>query len=113
MDLDVLVECYKALADKTRLRILSLLRIEELCVYELVDILQMSQPSVSQHLRRMKSAKLVKERRDGQWVYYSLDGALFPFFEANLETLPDMSEEIKRMRGLNSCCEAEYVEISS
>ncbi|HEY8436042.1 MAG TPA: metalloregulator ArsR/SmtB family transcription factor [Haloplasmataceae bacterium] len=97
-DWEQLVECHKALADKTRLRILALLKVEELCVCELVEILQMTQPAVSQHMRKLKNAKLVKERRNGQWVFYSLDGSTYPFFQSVLETLPDMRSEIEKLR---------------
>lgn len=106
MDLELLTECYKALGDKTRLKILALLKNEELCVCELVEILEMTQPSVSQHLRKLKNAKLVTERRQGQWVYYSLDGSLYPFLEENLKALPDLSQEIEELKskGLKVCC---------
>ncbi|PTX63365.1 ArsR family transcriptional regulator [Melghirimyces profundicolus] len=93
-----LADCHKALADKTRLRILALLKEEDLCVGELVEILKMSQPAVSQHVRKLKNAKLVKERRQGQWVYYSLDGKEYPFLDAFLQTLPDQSGEIERLK---------------
>ncbi|MBL0385648.1 winged helix-turn-helix transcriptional regulator [Tumebacillus sp. ITR2] len=106
MEIEVLEECFKAFADKTRLRILALLRTEELCVCELVEILQMTQPAVSQHLRKLKTAKLVKERKEGQWVFYSLDGSSYPFFEDNLKVLPDLSSKIEELKqnGLKVCC---------
>ena len=105
MDLDLLVDCYKAMADKTRLKILALLREKELCVCELVELIHMTQPAVSQHLRKMKQAKLLKERKQGQWIYYSLDGSLFPFFDANVEALPDMKAEIEKLESSgNVCC---------
>lgn len=106
MDLDMLVDCHKALGDKTRLRILALLKSQELCGCELVEILKMTQPSVSQHLRKLKNAKLVKERREGQWVFYSIDGAVYPFAGAVFDALPDQSEEIKWLRdnGLMVAC---------
>ncbi|KEO81435.1 ArsR/SmtB family transcription factor [Tumebacillus flagellatus] len=106
MEFEVLEECYKAFADKTRLRILALLKTEELCVCELVEILQMTQPAVSQHLKKLKTAKLVKERREGQWVFYSLDGSLYPFLEANLQAMPDLSNKIEELKqnGLKVCC---------
>ena len=106
MDLDMMVECHKALGDKTRLRILALLKSQELCGCELVEILKMTQPSVSQHLRKLKNAKLVKERREGQWVFYSIDGTVYPFAKAVFEALPDQSEEINWLRdnGLMVAC---------
>lgn len=106
MDLELLAEYFKAMADKTRLKILSLLRTEELCVCELVEVLQMTQPAISQHLRRLKQAKLVTERRQGQWVFYSIDGSNYPFSQATLEALPDMSDKIEELKanGLKVCC---------
>lgn len=108
MDLDMLVECHKAMGDKTRLRILSLLKTQELCGCELVEILKMTQPSVSQHLRKLKTAKLVKERREGQWVFYSIDGSVYPFIESTFQALPDLSGEIQWLRdnGLMVMCRA-------
>ncbi|MBA4495073.1 ArsR/SmtB family transcription factor [Paenactinomyces guangxiensis] len=107
MDWGDLVEYHKALSDKTRLRILALLKVEDLCVCELVEILQISQPAVSQHMRKLKNAKLVKERRSGQWVFYSLDGSMYPFFEKVLQSLPSASEEIKQLKasGLKVLCD--------
>ncbi|WP_029419918.1 ArsR/SmtB family transcription factor [Alicyclobacillus macrosporangiidus] len=101
-------EIYKALADKTRLHILALLRHDEMCVCELVEVLKMSQPAVSQHLRRLKQAGLVRERKTAQWVYYGLDGSVVPFFDRCLAQLPDVSEEIARLeaQGLRVCCES-------
>ena len=66
MDWEQIAECHKALADKTRLHILALLKVEELCVCELVEVLKITQPAVSRHMRKLKNAKLVKERRQGQ-----------------------------------------------
>lgn len=98
MNFDQLADCHKALGDKTRLRILALLKKEDLCVGELVEILKISQPGVSQHVRKLRNVRLVKERRQGQWVYYSLDGKDYPFFSAFLQTLPDLSAEIERLK---------------
>jgi ArsR family transcriptional regulator, arsenate/arsenite/antimonite-responsive transcriptional repressor len=98
MDWETLTEYHKALADPTRLRILALLRVESLCVCELVEILQMKQPAVSQHMRKLKQAKLVKERRQGQWVFYSLAGEQVPFFATVLATLPDVADEIEALK---------------
>lgn len=106
VDWDRLAECHKALGDKTRLQILALLKEGELCVCELVEILKISQPAVSQHMRRLKNAKLVKERRHGQWVFYSLDGSEYPFMESILKCLPNMRREIETLteKGLKVCC---------
>lgn len=63
----------KLLGDKTRLTIISLLNKQECCVCELVELFDMSQPSISQHLRKLKDAGLIQEERRGQWIHYSLN----------------------------------------
>jgi DNA-binding transcriptional ArsR family regulator len=62
----------KALSDETRLRLMKLLEGGELCVCELMQVLDMSQPRISRHLGVLKNAGLVDDRREGKWVYYSL-----------------------------------------
>lgn len=68
-----LSELFKALGDETRTKILYLLSEQELCVCDMADLLEMSLPAVSHHLRLLKAMRLVKYRRDGKQVYYSLD----------------------------------------
>lgn len=67
-----LSELFQALADETRTKILYLLAAEELCVCDLAAILDLSLPAVSHHLRLLKIMRLVKYRREGKNVYYSL-----------------------------------------
>ncbi|GAW91256.1 ArsR/SmtB family transcription factor [Calderihabitans maritimus] len=67
------VRIFKALGQPTRLKIIKLLAEKELCVCELEFILNLTQSAVSQHLRVLKEVGLVLERREGQWVFYSLD----------------------------------------
>lgn len=101
-----LAEIYKALADKTRLHMLALLAHDELCVCEFVPLLDMSQPSVSQHLRKLKQAGLVKERKTAQWVFYSLNGSHFPMLKDIVSSLPDVTAEIEQLKskGLRVQC---------
>lgn len=60
------------LMDPTRLRLLRLLRQQELCVCELVDTLRMPQYKISRHLRNLRAVGLVEARRDGRWMHYRL-----------------------------------------
>lgn len=90
-------EVYKTLGDKTRLRILSLLKQRELCVCELTSLLQMTQPGVSQHLKKLKQAGLVKERKTAQWVYYSLRLDKLAEIGIDLDHFPDPSDELKEL----------------
>lgn len=63
---------FKALADKSRVRILKLLEEQELCVCQIREVLQLKQSTISKHLSVLRRAGLVKDRRDGTWAFYSL-----------------------------------------
>jgi len=65
-------QLFKALADKTRLKILLLLDIREMCVCEIMVALNLTQPTASHHLGILEDVGLVKDRREGKWVFYSL-----------------------------------------
>ncbi len=65
----------RILSDPTRLKLLKLVLREELCVCELVEILRITQPAVSQHMVKLKLLGLVRERRAGLWTYYRADPA--------------------------------------
>ena len=71
-DLKKEINIIKALGDETRLRILKLLLKRELCVCELEAALNLTQSKISRHLTVLRSTGLVKDRRDGQWIFYSL-----------------------------------------
>jgi DNA-binding transcriptional ArsR family regulator len=72
---DSLSETFKALADPTRIRILYNLSKRELCVCDLAEVLGMTQSAVSHQLRYLKALRLVKNRRDGNTIYYRHDDA--------------------------------------
>lgn len=63
---------FKALADPTRLRILTLLEIREMCVCEVMIALGLTQPTASHHLGILENAGLVKGRKEGKWVFYKI-----------------------------------------
>ncbi|GGK06242.1 transcriptional regulator [Lentibacillus kapialis] len=96
IELENAAQTLKLLGDKTRLTILGLVREGECCVCEFVEVLQMSQPSVSQHLRKLRDAGLVKEQRRGQWIFYSLNTshATYPIIKQVLEQIPDQKEKL-------------------
>lgn len=68
-----LAELFKIFVDPTRIRILYAMLDTERCVNDIAGILQMSQSSVSHQLRILKTSKLVKSRREGKSIFYSLD----------------------------------------
>jgi len=67
-----IAKIFKALSDETRLRILSLLTVGELCVCDVMAVLQLPQSTVSRHLAYLKNVGLVDDRREGIWMHYSL-----------------------------------------
>lgn len=66
-------ELFKAFADSTRIKIISLLKGQRLCVNSISDILNISQSAISHQLKILKNAKIVKSKREGKWIFYSLD----------------------------------------
>lgn len=72
-EVEGLSEIFRVLGDETRTKLIYLLSLEELCVCDLAEILGISVPAVSHHLRLLRAMRLVKYRRDGKSVYYSLD----------------------------------------
>jgi len=100
---------FAALADKTRLRLLNLMSDGEVCTCFFADTLETNDPKISRHLAYLKRAGLVKGRRDGKWVHYSLvkpgDPSAREIFHATLKMLKsDKSMTHDRERLVNVCC---------
>ncbi|AZU60619.1 ArsR/SmtB family transcription factor [Neobacillus mesonae] len=98
----------KLLGDKTRLSMMGLLLNHDCCVCEFVELFKMSQPAISQHLRKLKDAGLVNEQKRGQWVFYSLNrqNSFFPLVDDVLKHVPDQQEKINLLaqQGLRITC---------
>lgn len=101
--IDRLADELKLTGDKTRLTILSYLKERECCVCELAELLKTSQPNISQHMRKLRDGKLVKETRRGQWIYYSLDLADKPYLVELLKVLPSQKENLDQVCADNCC----------
>ena len=93
-EVEPLVDLFKVLADSTRLRILMLLYQRELCVCEISDILDFSQPKVSRHIARLRSSGLVKVSPHAQWYFYHLNRGGFSKGENNV-MLTDILQNIQ------------------
>ena len=94
------VRWFHALADETRLQIIDRLSEGEQCVCELTDFLDTGQSRLSFHLKTLKDAGIVKDRREGRWVYYSLN--------------PDTIEEVEQcVQALKACCRRIQQEVPS
>lgn len=94
--MDKFITIFKALSDKSRLRIINLLVRSgtELCVCEIVDSLGEPQYNISKHLKVLKFAGLVEERRQGKWVSYSLVPPEDQFKDLLFKAIASISNEI-------------------
>ena len=88
--LNELADFYKVFGDATRVKILCALLASEMCVCDLAELLGMTQSAISHQLRVLKQAKLVKNRRDGKTVYYSLaDGHIQNIISQGMEHIQE------------------------
>ncbi|MGI8975411.1 MAG: ArsR/SmtB family transcription factor [Thermomicrobiales bacterium] len=85
-------ETLRFLGDPTRLRILALMARSEICVCDLTERLDLSQPLISYHLGKLRSAGMVRARRDGNWVYYSLDPDMWDTTLAPIRAMLEMND---------------------
>jgi ArsR family transcriptional regulator len=108
---DDAVKLFRVLGDSTRLRILHLLRAGELCVGDLVTVLNVPQPTASRHLAYLKRSGLISARKNSYWTFYSLATARTPFHRKLLECLhadaAGRARDAKRLaavRRTGGCC---------
>lgn len=105
---------FRAFSDPTRLRILHLLRGGELCVGDLVQIVRVPQPTASRHLAYLRKAGLVRARKNGLWIHYSLVPPKNSFHQKLLECLGSCFHEVdelksdsvraEKLRKTGGCC---------
>ena len=95
-----------SIADPTRLRLLRLIHRQELCVCELMDVVQLPQYKVSRHLRELRHAGLVEATRRGRWMHYRVSAAatrsplhqdLLKFLDVHLRTRPEARRDDSRL----------------
>jgi ArsR family transcriptional regulator len=100
---------FRALADRTRLRLLNLMGSDEVCVCFFVEILKINQPKISRHLAYLRRAGMVEARREGTWMHYRIvepsdaDAArVLTDVRAWLTNDPDMQKDRKKL--VKVCC---------
>ncbi|HET8656338.1 MAG TPA: metalloregulator ArsR/SmtB family transcription factor [Longimicrobiaceae bacterium] len=98
----VLATRFQALSDETRLRIMEMLGRGERCVCELQEAVGAYQSRLSFHLRKLKDAGLVSDRKEGRWVYYSLNAEAMEEMREYLEGAKPV--ENGTARGCGDCC---------
>jgi ArsR family transcriptional regulator, arsenate/arsenite/antimonite-responsive transcriptional repressor len=109
VDIDQAANILKLLGDKTRLTMIKILDHHDCCVCEFVAMFKASQPAISQHLRKLKDAGLVRETRRGQWIIYSLnrDSDSYAIVQSLLQHLPDQDYKLRELeeQGLRISCD--------
>jgi ArsR family transcriptional regulator len=103
---------FRALADRTRLRLLNLMGDDEMCVCYFVEILKVNQPKISRHLAYLRRARVVEARREGKWMHYRIvepPGAhasrIFKEVRAWLKEDAEMQRDRERLAKV--CCAAQ------
>jgi ArsR family transcriptional regulator, arsenate/arsenite/antimonite-responsive transcriptional repressor len=108
---------FRALADRTRLRLLNLIADKEICVCYFVEILGISQPKISRHLAYLRRAGIVATRRQGRWMHYRLlaprdavASAILKETLTHLRQIPGMQGDLAKLE--TSCCNPDSFEAS-
>jgi len=107
--MEKLVKIFKALGDKSRLRIVKMLQHKSLCVCEITAILGLATPTVSKHLSILKEAEIIKDLKNGRWVDYSLNKnviniyliGLFPLLSYWLENDEQAKSDAEKINTVN------------
>jgi ArsR family transcriptional regulator len=97
-NLEQALRLFRALGDETRLRLIEQLRGGEQCVCDLTDELETGQSRLSFHLKTLKDAGLVTDRREGRWVYYTLNAEVFDTLESILRELRPQPRRLPVLR---------------
>lgn len=87
------IEIFKALSDKNRLLILDMLSCGELCACDIMDGLSLTQPTISHHMKMLLKSDLVKSRKEGKWVFYSINQEKINDIEDFIKILTSPKEE--------------------
>jgi ArsR family transcriptional regulator len=103
-----LVSFGKLISDPTRLKIIKLLSIQSMCVCELMEVLQLNQPCISQHLTILKYHNLLNSHRDGKWIVYEINrkalgeclSNLNGFLKNPVAGIAELKTEYKRLKSL-------------
>ncbi|MBP2027725.1 ArsR family transcriptional regulator [Acetoanaerobium pronyense] len=87
------IEIFKALSDKNRLLILDMLSCGELCACDIMDGLSLTQPTISHHMKMLLKSDLVRSRKEGKWVFYSINQEKVNDIEDFIKALTSPKEE--------------------
>ncbi len=95
-----MTQLLKAISDANRLKLLACLKHGEVCVCDFVDVLQISQPAVSQQVKKLKDAGIIQERKKGTWKHFRLNEIQKPYIQAIIDELEPINVK---------CCSSDCV----
>ena len=95
---------FKALSDPNRLMIVEMLSSGELCACKILEKFQITQPTLSHHMKILCNSGLVIGRKEGKWTHYSLDGKVVQGFKDFLQTVTTAKEESVSQKTSMTCC---------
>lgn len=99
IDLKQITKNLKALADENRIRILNLLyRKKDLCVCEITEVIGLSQPTISSHLKLLESSNLVTYSKDGKWINYRINPEIDKRMKQILDTVAEVLKVDKKIK---------------
>ena len=99
INLKKITKILKALADESRIRIVALLKERNgLCVCEITEIIGLSQPTISSHLKRLQDAEVITYSKDGLWVNYNLDENMEKEVKQLLDSMVQILSEDERIK---------------
>ena len=101
--MDKLINTFRLLSDETRVRILILLYLKKLCVSEICNVLQESQPKISKHLAKLRDLGFVKVEKQEQYIFYSINNSnstltiILQHIVENIKQYPDLANDIEQL----------------
>ena len=110
-DLNNALKITKALSDRQRVRMLMLLRGRELCVCQIIAVIELAPSTISKHLSILASAGLVENRKEGRWAYYRLSGdsaggitgSILRWIETSLERDDEIRKDAEKLEVVLKC----------
>jgi ArsR family transcriptional regulator, arsenate/arsenite/antimonite-responsive transcriptional repressor len=90
-NIELMAKQLKAVSDPNRLKLLACLKKGEVCACDFVDVLHISQPAVSQQLKKLKEAEIIVERPSGTWKHYRLNEVQQPYIQSIIDNLDEIS----------------------
>ncbi|MFC3418876.1 ArsR/SmtB family transcription factor [Salinicoccus hispanicus] len=103
MNIGQAADLFKIMGDRTRLSMIAMMNRRECCVCDFTECFQMSQPAVSQHLKKLRTLGLINERKEGYWTYLSLneDSPFYEMIPELIAVIPDIDAHISSL--ITSC----------